>query len=851
MKTAYLKFDSKITVSHINREIYGHFSEHLGRCIYDGLFVGKDSPIPNNNGVRKDVIEALKEIGIPVLRWPGGCFADEYHWKDGIGENRKPVLNTNWGGVVEDNSFGTHEFFDLCEELGCEPYLAGNLGSGTIRELAEWIEYISHDGGAPAAEERRKNGREKPWRLKYLGIGNENWGGGGNMRPEAYADEYRRYQTFAKNFSTWDMMKIACGPNADDYSWTESIMQNLKPWHTGAIALHYYTIPTGEWEKKGKALEFSDDEYYMTVERALHMDELIEKHGAIMDKYDPERKIKLIVDEWGSWYDVEEGTDPGFLFQQNTMRDAITAAINLNIFNQHSDRVIMANIAQVMNVLQSVLLSKGEKLVKTATWQVFRLFLPHHDAELMRTSMAGPTIDKCGKSFPMLTYSLSRKNLSFNDENFYLTVSNASLDESCELLLDPEQGSNIGISIDSASGRIITADIRAYNDFDGNTPVSIEEFSDFKIQGDKLLIKLPPRSVVGINFRVNPYTRALEDRIKGSLLAGAAGDALGYAVEFKSLEQIKSIFGEKGIQNYVLTDGKALISDDTQMTLFTCEGIALGWSRAHYKGIGWNSTSHHIYNAYRLWLKTQGYEAESLWENNSSLFKDERIHRLRAPGNTCLSALDSGKMGTLEYPLNQSKGCGGVMRTAPLGFMNTPSWDSCKAGAEAAVITHGHPLGFIPAGMLSDIIHRLLYTEYTSLRSVIEDSLKYTREMFCRYRYTEGFRSLIERAIALSESDMDTVSAIGSLGEGWVGDEALAIAVYCCLKYNDNIAECLRAAVNHSGDSDSTGSIAGNIIGAHLGMKSIPESFLKDLELRDVIEDKADQILHAFRMDMY
>ncbi|MBQ8687733.1 MAG: alpha-N-arabinofuranosidase, partial [Ruminococcus sp.] len=431
------------------------------------------------------------ENGTPGLRWPGGCFAEEYHWKDGVCKERKPILNTNWGCVVEDNSFGTNEFFDLCEELDCEPYLAGNLGSGTVRELAEWLEYITHDGNAPAALERKANGREKPWRLKYLGIGNENWGGGGNMRPEAYADEYRRYETFAKNFSTPDMIKVACGPNANDYHWTEVIMQNLKPWHTGAISLHYYTLPTGKWEKKGDAVTFDEEEYYRTISGALFMDELIEKHTAIMNRYDPEGKIKLIVDEWGCWYDVEEGTDPGFLYQQNTMRDAITAAINLNLFNLHSDRVMMANLAQVMNVLQAVLLSDGVHLVKTPTWQIFKLFLPHHGAELIRTSLAAPTLDKYGCSFPMLSYSLSRKG-----DTYFLTVSNCSLDEACTLLLDPEIG-----CITEASAQIVTAEIHAYNDFDGSTPVAIADYSDIEIQDGKLLVKLPARSVTAVTFR--------------------------------------------------------------------------------------------------------------------------------------------------------------------------------------------------------------------------------------------------------------------------------------------------------------------------------------------------------------
>ncbi len=490
MKTAYLKYDGTKTLSHIHKEIYGHFSEHLGRCIYDGIYVGKDSAIPNQNGIRLDVVDALKEIGTPVLRWPGGCFADEYHWKDGVGEQRQPVLNTFWGGVTEDNSFGTHEFFDLCELLGCAPYLAGNLGSGTVQELAEWIAYITASGDAPAAVERRNNGREEPWYLPFLGIGNENWGGGGNMRAEAYADEYRRYQTFAKNFSNPSMLKVACGPNAADYAWTRTMMERLQPWHVGAISLHYYTIPTGNWEKKGAALTFDDAEYYGTIAGTMFMEELLEKHSAIMDEYDPEGKIGLIVDEWGCWYDVEEGTNPGFLFQQNTMRDALVAAINLNIFNQHTKRVRMANLAQVMNVLQSVLLSDGERLVKTPTWQIFKLFLPHHEAELVRTSFAAPLLDEANTTFPMLTQSLSVK-----DSRYFLTLSNASLTEDCKVLLDSEQG-----HIMAASAQIVSADVRAYNDFDGNMGVAIAEYDGCSLADGQLSLIVPAHSVVAVSF---------------------------------------------------------------------------------------------------------------------------------------------------------------------------------------------------------------------------------------------------------------------------------------------------------------------------------------------------------------
>lgn len=489
MKRTKLTIDRNEKLSEINRNIYGHFSEHLGRCIYEGIYVGENSEIPHVNGMRTDVVEALKELKIPVLRWPGGCFADEYHWKDGIGEKsqRKKMINTHWGGLVEDNSFGTHEFFELCQQLGCEPYIAGNLGSGTVQEMSEWIEYITFDGVSPMAELRKKNGREKPWKLKYFGIGNESWGCGGNMRPEYYADEYRRYQTYCRNYGDDRLYKVACGPNADDYEWTDKLLEIVKPWHTDAISLHYYTIPTGNWNKKGSATEFSDEEYYNTISSTLKIDEIITKHSEIMDKHDPEGKIKLIVDEWGCWYDVEEGTNPGFLYQQNTMRDAIVAACNLNIFNNHSDRVTMANIAQVVNVLQSVVLTDGADMVKTPTFYVFKMFCPHHDAKLVKAEMDIPAAQYKGISLPALTYSVSENP----DGNLFATVSNCSLDENIQLEV------NAGIS----SAQIITAEkASAFNDFGKPENVTLKDYEGFKVSNGSSVINLPKRSVVSFKM---------------------------------------------------------------------------------------------------------------------------------------------------------------------------------------------------------------------------------------------------------------------------------------------------------------------------------------------------------------
>ncbi|MGN1340422.1 MAG: alpha-N-arabinofuranosidase [Oscillospiraceae bacterium] len=478
-------------LSHINPEIYGNFSEHLGRCIYGGIYVGEDSDIPNIEGFRKDVIDAFRQIRMPVLRWPGGCFADEYHWRDGIGEKstRKKMINTHWGGVVEDNSFGTHEFMRFCELVGCQPYIAGNLGSGTVEELSNWIEYMTFDGVSPMAELRRKNGREQPWKLKYLGIGNESWGCGGNMRPEYYSDIYRRYAVYCRNYSGNDLFRVACGPNANDYNWTETVMKQITPWNMRGLSLHYYTLPTGDWQHKGSATEFDEKEYYDTIRGTLYMEELVTRHSAIMDRYDPEHKVGLIVDEWGTWYDVEPGTNPGFLYQQNTMRDAIVAAINLNIFNQHTDRVIMANIAQAVNVLQAILLTEGTKTIKTPTYHVFDLYKEHQDNDLIYSHIENTF---AADNVPAVSQSASVNAAG----DAVVTLSNASLTESFTVDI---AAAFVGIS--GAEGRILTGEVHDRNTFDQPECVGIKPLS-VKTENGGAQIVLPPCSVAAVTLKL-------------------------------------------------------------------------------------------------------------------------------------------------------------------------------------------------------------------------------------------------------------------------------------------------------------------------------------------------------------
>ncbi len=474
-------------IAKINKDIYGTFSEHLGRCIYEGTYVGENSPIPNVNGMRKDVVDALKEMGIPVLRWPGGCFADEYHWKDGIGpkESRKKMINTHWGGLVEDNSFGTHEFFELCDQLGCDAYVNGNLGSGTVQEMSEWIEYMTFDGVSPMAELRKQNGREKPWRLKYFAVGNENWGCGGNMMPHYYADEYRRYQVYVRNYD-WKnpIYKIACGPNAFDFDWTDEVMHYAGNKMNG-LSLHYYTIPTGDWGHKGAALTYSDNEYYSTIKNAYKMEELVRRHTEVMNRHDPEKRVDLIVDEWGTWYDVEEGTNPGFLYQQSTMRDALVAGLTLNIFNKHCDRVRMANIAQTVNVLQAVILTDGENIVLTPTYHIFKMYKAHAENTLLGSFLTTDYLED--KVTPVLTESASVKE----DGTIISTVSNASLTDAQEIKCQIADA-----NVSSVVAEIVSGNARDYNDFGKAPSVFTKEFTDFTLTNDGFVANIPPCSVV-------------------------------------------------------------------------------------------------------------------------------------------------------------------------------------------------------------------------------------------------------------------------------------------------------------------------------------------------------------------
>lgn len=487
---AKVKINTERTYGKINKNIYGQFAEHLGRCIYEGLYVGEDSEIPNTNGMRNDVVAALKELDIPVLRWPGGCFADDYHWRDGIGDKAKRpyMVNIHWGNVVENNHFGTHEFFELCEQLGCEPYITGNVGSGTVQEMRDWIEYMTFDGDSPLANERRRNGREKPWKLKYFGIGNEAWGCGGCMRPEYYSDEYRRYANYLRNYGEEPLYKIGCGANAGDTSWTEVVLKNAGAFMQG-ISWHNYTYEK-DWNEKGSSFDFNADGWYSNMADTERMRKRLRDHIAVMDSCDPQGKVDLIVDEWGNWFDCMPGTNPGFLLQQNTMRDAVAGMLILHMFHEANRRVQMANIAQMVNVLQAMVLTEGEKMVLTPTYHLFRMMKGHMDGTRVDVAYDKKAYEADGESVPKISISASEKNGAVT-----VTIANTSLDED----------EDIEIALDKAYSTVNAEVLAAENMCDCNTfdepEKVVPRVLDAVLDGNTVKVRVPKMSVTAITVK--------------------------------------------------------------------------------------------------------------------------------------------------------------------------------------------------------------------------------------------------------------------------------------------------------------------------------------------------------------
>jgi alpha-N-arabinofuranosidase len=439
-------------------------------------------------------VDALKKLKIPILRWPGGCFADTYHWKDGIGpkDKRPTMVNKWWGGVTEDNSFGTHDFLNMCELLHTEPYLSGNVGSGTVQELSDWVQYTNFSGKSPMSDLRKQNGRVEPWKVKYWGIGNEAWGCGGNMKPDYYANEYRKYATFMSDWeNTGGIMRIASGASDADYNWTETLMKNIPLNMLGGVAIHHYS--TVEWDHKGSATDFTEEQYFRTLKSACLMDSLVINHSAILDKYDPKKKIALVVDEWGGWYDVEKGTNPGFLYQQNTMRDAMIAGVTLNIFNNHSDRVRIANLAQAINVLQAVILTDKTKMILTPTYHVMEMFNVHQGATLIPLTISSNDYTFNGEKLKAVSVSASK------DKSGAVHISLVNIDSknAQDIVLDAGT-----ISAKNITGRILTSGkLQNFNSFEHPDVITPVAFNGASLKAGKLNLKIPPFSVVVLELK--------------------------------------------------------------------------------------------------------------------------------------------------------------------------------------------------------------------------------------------------------------------------------------------------------------------------------------------------------------
>ena len=484
----------------IDRNLFGQFAEHLGHGVYDGIWVGPDSAIPNTRGIRNDVVAALKALNVPDVRWPGGCFADEYHWRNGIGPQRAITLNPNWGGVIESNTFGTREFMDFLDQIGAEAYISINVGSGTPREAAEWLEYLTTGQPTTLANERAANGRGAPYKVGYLGIGNESWDCGGNMTPDYYLSQLKIYSRFVRNFNPaqqdkQQMLKIAVGPGGDEprwTEWTETIMKAYQhhtwSWDINGLSMHSYTV--GHWPPSFASVGFGDTEYAQILKLTLEMDELIKKHSAIMDKYDPEKKVALVVDEWGAWYAPLPGTNPGFLVQQNSLRDALLAALNLNIFARHGDRVRMANIAQMINVLQAMIMTDKEKMVLTPTYYVFKMYEPFQGATFVPVAFDAGTYTHDNIKLPKVD-AIAAKDAT---GKVWLAVTNVDPNQPVEI--DASFG---GLTAKSAAGETLSAPkVDSVNTFDAPKTVVPKPVSA-KVQGGKLALTLEPKSVTVVS----------------------------------------------------------------------------------------------------------------------------------------------------------------------------------------------------------------------------------------------------------------------------------------------------------------------------------------------------------------
>jgi alpha-N-arabinofuranosidase len=489
----------------IDPNIYGQFVEHLGRGVYEGIWVGPDSPIPNTRGIRNDVVAALRKIHIPLVRWPGGCFAELYHWRDGIGPraSRPHGVNTAWGDEAESNHFGTHEFMDFLEQVGAQPFISVNLASGSPAEAQAWLQYLTGPVTSGPGQERARNGRTEPWKIPFIGIGNETWGCGGNMTAEFYSDLYRQYVSVLKPYGTL----IASDANSDDYDWTEKLLQRALYRHPpvvpttyayvskqpqiSMVSVHFYTFSGNDWGKKSPAIGFGEQDWAGAMERTWKTDEMIARHSAILDRHDPKKQVGISFSEWGTWWATEKNR-PSNLYQLQTLRDAVIAGLTLNIFQNHAERVRMANLAQMVNVLQSLILTDKEKMLLTPTYHVFDLYQAHQGATLLPTRVAAPEYKLGAVTVPSLSASASKSP----GGKITLSVVN----------LDPNNAARVTVELrgrkaQSARGRVITAARMdagtAFGEPDGFVPAPLESV---RLRAGAITLVAPAKSVIAVEI---------------------------------------------------------------------------------------------------------------------------------------------------------------------------------------------------------------------------------------------------------------------------------------------------------------------------------------------------------------
>jgi alpha-L-arabinofuranosidase len=498
-ETAHLSIDASKAGAKIDRNIFGQFAENLGHGLYEGIWVGPDSSIPNTRGIRNDVVAALRAIKVPNVRWPGGCFADQYHWRKGIGPaaQRPATLNSAWGNVVDTNAFGTDEFMDFIQQIGSQAYVSVNVGSGTPQEASEWLEYMTAAAPTALAKERAANGHAAPYTVGFMGIGNESWSCGGDMTADYYLSQLKIYSRFVGNANPAQtggnrMLKIAVGPGVPETEWTETMMKAWQhhdwSWDFDGLSLHWYTTANG-WPVSTPSVGFGLEDYGKTLKSTLFMDDFLRKQEAVMDKYDPQKKVALVVDEWGAWHAPLPGTNPDFLVQQNSLRDAILASLNLNIFARHASRVRMTNIAQMVNVLQAMILTDKEKMVLTPTYYVYRMYVPFQNAAFVPVDFDPGTFHQNGITLPRVDA------IAAKDAAGKVWVEITNLDAGKPLSIDAEIA---GMIAKSAKAETLTASaVDSVNTFAAPNSVAPKPVS-VSVKNGRLTLVVEPKSVTVI-----------------------------------------------------------------------------------------------------------------------------------------------------------------------------------------------------------------------------------------------------------------------------------------------------------------------------------------------------------------